>query len=154
MRQRKAAVTALPVQRTSVLARMRFHLFSILITAICMAVLSSCAGSRHADLESEFKPVQLHWSAAEGVDPDAEYPGKDACVIRLTGVIMSAPEVQASKVESLEYSVTIAPDAKTPNAFVFVGKCLNSAISGAPECRWDATCDGDGKIVVNFHNEL
>lgn len=130
---------------------MRFHLFILFTTAIFMAVLSSCAGSKNVDLDTEFKPVQLHWSAADGVDPEGEYPGKDACVIRLTGAIMSATEVQASKMESLEYSATFAPDGKT---FVFVGKCVNSELLGAPECSWKATCDGGGKIVVNFHNEL
>lgn len=154
---RKAVVTALPVQHTSVLAKMRFHLFTLFMTAICMAVLSSCASVRNAkdsDQEVKFKPIQLHWSAAAGVNPEAELPGKDDCVIRVTGAIMVAPEVQASKVDELEYSATYAPDAKSPNSFVFVGKCLNTAISGAAECDWDATCDGDGKIVVNFHNEL
>lgn len=130
---------------------MRFHLLILFTTAISMAVLSSCAGSKNVDLDTEFKPVQLHWSAADGVDPEGEYPGKDACVIRLTGAIMSAPEVKASKMESLEYTATFAPDGKT---FVFVGKCVNSELLAVPECSWSASCDGDGKIVVNFHNEL
>lgn len=122
-----------------------------------MAVLSSCATGRDAgaaDLDSGFKQVQLHWSAAEGFDPDGEYPGKDDCVIRLTGAIMSAPEVQASKMSSLEYVATFAMDANSTNTFVFVGKCLNSAVFESVECNWRATCDGSGKIVVNFHNEL
>lgn len=151
---RKVAVTVLPVPRTSVLAKMRINLFVIFMTAICMAVLSSCAGSKSVDLDHGFKPVQLHWSAAEGVDPEAEYPGKDACVIRLTGVIMSTPEVLSSKMSSLDYKATFAPDEKSPKSFVFVGKCENSEFLGAPECQWVASCDGDGKIVVNFHNEL
>ena len=127
------------------------------MTAICMAVLSSCASGRDsgaADLDSGFKPVQLHWSAAEGMDPEADVPGKDACVIRVTGAVMKAPEVLASKVEELEYSVTLSPDANSPNSFIFVGKCLNSVILESVECSWRATCDGSGKIVVNFHNEL
>ncbi|MBQ3779017.1 MAG: hypothetical protein IKR75_10310 [Fibrobacter sp.] len=120
-----------------------------------MASFSACTGNRSdsPDLGVGFRPVQLHWSAAEGVDPDAEMPGKGECVIRVTNAVMAAPEVHASKVAELEYSATFAPDRSRAGWFVFEGICLNSAAKGAPECRWTAEC-GAGKVVVNFHNEL
>lgn len=128
-----------------------------MIAAICMAALSSCASKRNEtspDLGVGFKPIQLHWSAAEGVDPDEEFPGKDACVIRITGSVMSAAEVQASPQQELEYLATYAPDANRPGTFVFKGVCAGTADKSAKECVWDATCDELGKVVVNFHNEL
>lgn len=129
-------------------------LCSFLIAAICMAAFSSCASRKTSDLEAGFKPIQLYWSAAEGVDPDAEYPGKDECVIGVTGSLMSSPEVAASSLLELEYNATFAPNTENPGTYVFTGVCAGLVDSGLTECRWRATCDGFGKIVVNFHNEL
>ena len=148
MPRRKVDAIALPAPHISVLAK-------ILACGALVAPFFACSGNRSdsPDLGVGFRPVQLHWSAAEGVDPDAEMPGKDECVIRVTNAVMAAPEVQASKVAELEYSATFAPDRKRSGWFLFEGKCLNKAARGAPECRWTAEC-GPRKVVVNFHNEL
>jgi len=101
MRRRKVAVIALRAPHISVPAK-------ILVCGALVASFSACSGNRSdsPDLGVGFRPVQLHWSAAEGVDPDAEMPGKDECVIRVTAAVMAAPEVHASKVAELEYSAT------------------------------------------------
>lgn len=148
MPRRKVAVIALRVPHISVPAK-------ILVCGALVASFSACSGNRSdsPDLGVGFRPVQLHWSAAEGVDPDAEMPGKDECVIRVTAAVMAAPEVHASKVAELEYSATFAPDRERAEWFVFKGNCLNTAAKGALECHWTAEC-GPRKVVVNFHNEL
>lgn len=148
MPRRKVAAIALPAPHISVLAK-------ILVCGALAASLSACTGNRSdsPDLGVGFRPVQLHWSAAEGVDPDAEMPGREDCVIRVTSSVMAAPEVQASKVAELEYSATYAPDRDRAGWFVFEGKCLNKEARGAPECHWTAECS-PRKVVVNFHNEL
>lgn len=148
MRLRKAAAIALRAPHISVPAK-------ILVCGALVASFFACSGNRSdsPDLGVGFRPVQLHWSAAEGVDTDAEMPGKDECVIRVTAAVMAAPEVHASKIEELEYSTTFAPDRKRAGWFIFEGNCLNSAARGAPEYHWTAEC-GPKEVVVNFHNEL
>ena len=148
MPRRKVDAIALPAQHISVLAK-------ILVCGALSASLSACTGSRSdsPDLGVGFRPVQLHWSDADDDETDADLPGKDECVIRVTNAVMTAPEVHASKVADLEYSATCVPDRDRAGWFIFEGKCLNTAARGAPECRWTAEC-GPRKVVVNFHNEL
>ena len=148
MPRRKVAAIALPALHISVPAK-------ILVCGALVASFFACSGNRadSPDLGVGFRPVQLHWSAAEGDDSEEEIPGKEECVIRVTSAVMAAPEVHASKVADLEYSATCVPNREKAGWFQFEGKCLNSAAKGAPECHWTAEC-GSGKVVVNFHNEL
>lgn len=148
MPRRKVDAIALPALHISVLAK-------ILVCGTLVVSLSACTGSRSdsPDLGVGFKPVQLHWSAVDGDDSGKSLPGKDECVIRVTGAVMAAPEVHASKIAELEYSATCVPNRDKAGWFIFEGKCLNRAAVGTPECHWTAEC-GPGKVVVNFHNEL
>ena len=111
-------------------------------------VLFGCA--KH-DLEADFKPIQMHWVLAQGED-DSQMPHKDDCVILLTARLMAESPVQASTAGELSYEVTYGRSPKSSEIIEFEGICRDLSIMDKPECRWDATCDKDLKIVVKFHN--
>lgn len=110
-----------------------------------VAGLASCA--KKPDLESEFRPILLHWSS---LSPEAEeHEQKDACVIRVTSQLMREPLVLKSKVEDLSYNAYYGLDA---GSLVVEGFEADSTQRGMPEYHWTATCDDGEKVVVKFHN--
>ena len=126
----------------------RLFLFFVIFPLL----LLSCA---RKELEADFRPIQVRWHLAEGVDEeqaDSLMPRKDNCMILLTGRLMTEAPVQASKAGELDYEVTYDRDAENPEILVFDAICANSSILDKSECRWRATCDASLKIVVKFHN--
>ena len=121
---------------------------SCVLLAFLFLFLSSCAKK---ELEADFKPLQMHWVLAEGED-ESQMPRKDNCVILLTARLMAEPAVQASTAGELSYKVTYKRSPKNAEILEFEGICQDLSISDKAECHWDATCDADCKIVVNFHN--
>lgn len=121
------------------------HAF-VFITIVLL--FSSCAKK---EPEVDFKPLQMHWVLAEGED-ESLMPRKDNCVILLTARLMAEPPVQASTAGELGYKVTYGRSSENPEILKFEGICADLSIMDKPECRWEATCDADCKIVVNFHN--
>ena len=115
---------------------------------IALLLLASCAKK---EPEVDFKPIQIRWNLAEGED-ESKMPRKDNCVILLTARLMAEPPVQASSAGELSYEVTYSRSAENPEILKFDGICRDLSIMDKPECRWEATCDADCKIVVNFHN--
>ena len=111
-------------------------------------LFASCAKK---EPEVDFKPLQMHWKLAQGAD-ESQMPRKDNCVILLTARLMAEPPVQASTAGSLNYEVTYGQSPKNPEILEFEGICKDLSIMDKPECHWEATCDADCKIVVNFHN--
>ena len=111
-------------------------------------ILFGCAKK---EPEVDFMPLQMHWVLAEGED-DSQMPRKDNCVILLTARLMAEPPVQASTAGELSYKVTYGRSSENPESLKFDGICRNLSMMDKPECRWEATCDADCKIVVNFHN--
>ena len=125
------------------------------VIALFMLVALVLFGCAKQDLDADFKPLQMHWTSVEGLDEsavDSLMPRKDNCVILLTGRLMAEPTVQASTAGELSYEVAYGRDAKNPEILVFDGICKDLSIMDKPECRWNATCDEDLKIVVKFHN--
>lgn len=121
---------------------------SCVLLAFLILLLSSCAKK---EPEVDFKPLQMHWVLAEGED-ETLMPRKDECVILLTARLMAEPPVQASSAGELSYKVTYGRSPENPKILKFDGICKDLSIMDKPECRWEATCDADCKIVVNFHN--
>ena len=115
---------------------------------IALLLLASCAKK---EPEVDFKPIQIRWNLAQGED-ESKMPRKDNCVILLTARLMAEPPVQASSAGELSYEVTYSRSAENPEILKFDGICRDLSIMDKPECRWEATCDADCKIVVNFHN--
>ena len=111
-------------------------------------ILFGCAKK---EPEVDFKPIQIRWNLAEGED-DSQMPHKDDCVILLTARLMAESPVQASTAGELSYEVTYGRSPKSSETIEFEGICRDLSIMDKPECRWDATCDKDLKIVVKFHN--
>ena len=111
-------------------------------------ILFGCAKK---EPEVDFKPIQIRWNQAEGED-DSQMPHKDDCVILLTARLMAESPVQASTAGELSYEVTYGRSPKSSEIIEFEGICRDLSIMDKPECRWDATCDKDLKIVVKFHN--
>ena len=108
-------------------------------------------GCAKKDPEADFKPLQMHWTLAQGED-ESQMPRKDNCVILLTARLMGEPPVQASTAGELSYEVTYGRSPKSAEIIEFNGICRDLSIMDKPECHWKATCDADCKIVVNFHN--
>ena len=108
-------------------------------------------GCAKKDPEADFKPLQMHWTLAQGED-ESQMPRKDNCVILLTARLMGEPPVQASTAGELSYEVTYGRSPKNTEIIEFNGICRDLSIMDKPECHWKATCDADCKIVVNFHN--
>lgn len=121
---------------------------SCVLLAFLILLLFSCAKK---EPEIDFKPIQIRWNLAEGED-ETQMPRKDECVILLTARLMAEPAVQASTAGELSYEVTYSRSPENPEILKFDGICRNLSIMDKPECRWEATCDADCKIVVNFHN--
>ena len=115
---------------------------------IALLLLAGCA---QKDLETDFKPLQMHWKLAAGED-ETQMPRKDNCVILLTARLMAEPPVQASTAGELSYEVTYGRSPKNSEIIEFEGICQDLSIMDKPECHWKAACDADCKIVVNFHN--
>ncbi|WP_073057239.1 MULTISPECIES: hypothetical protein [unclassified Fibrobacter] len=121
---------------------------SCVLLAFLILLLFSCAKK---EPEVDFKPIQIRWNLAEGED-ETQMPRKDECVILLTARLMAEPAVQASTAGELSYEVTYSRSPENPEILKFDGICRDLSIMDKPECRWEATCDADCKIVVNFHN--
>ena len=121
---------------------------SCVLLAFLILLLFSCAKK---EPEVDFKPIQIRWNLAQGED-ESKMPRKDNCVILLTARLMAEPPVQASSAGELSYEVTYSRSAENPEILKFDGICRNLSMMDKPECRWEATCDADCKIVVNFHN--
>ena len=121
---------------------------SCVLLAFLILLLFSCAKK---EPEIDFKPIQIRWNLAEGED-ETQMPRKDECVILLTARLMAEPAVQASTAGELSYEVTYSRSPENPEILKFDGICRDLSIMDKPECRWEATCDADCKIVVNFHN--
>ena len=121
---------------------------SCVLLAFLILLLFSCAKK---EPEVDFKPIQIRWNLAQGED-ESKMPRKDNCVILLTARLMAEPPVQASSAGELSYEVTYSRSAENPEILKFDGICRDLSIMDKPECRWEATCDADCKIVVNFHN--
>ena len=121
---------------------------SCVLLAFLILLLFSCAKK---EPEVDFKPIQIRWNLAEGED-DSQMPHKDDCVILLTARLMAESPVQASTAGELSYEVTYGRNPKSSEIIEFEGICRDLSIMDKPECRWDATCDKDLKIVVKFHN--
>lgn len=121
---------------------------SCVLLAFLILLLFSCAKK---EPEIDFKPIQIRWNLAEGED-ETQMPRKDECVILLTARLMAEPAVQASTASELSYEVTYSRSPENPEILKFDGICRDLSIMDKPECRWEATCDADCKIVVNFHN--
>ena len=121
---------------------------SCVLLAFLILLLFSCAKK---EPEVDFKPIQIRWNLAEGED-DSQMPHKDDCVILLTARLMAESPVQASTAGELSYEVTYRRSPKSSEIIEFEGICRDLSIMDKPECRWDATCDKDLKIVVKFHN--
>ena len=119
-----------------------------MLLAFLILLLFSCAKK---EPEVDFKPIQIRWNLAEGED-ETQMPRKDECVILLTARLMAEPAVQASTAGELSYEVTYSRSPENPEILKFGGICRDLSIMDKPECRWEATCDADCKIVVNFHN--
>ena len=119
-----------------------------MLLAFLILLLFSCAKK---EPEVDFKPIQIRWNLAEGED-DSQMPHKDDCVILLTARLMAESPVQASTAGELSYEVTYGRNPKSSEIIEFEGICRDLSIMDKPECRWDATCDKDLKIVVKFHN--
>ena len=122
--------------------------FTVAFFLLIALILFGCAKK---EPEVDFKPLQMHWVLAEGED-DSQMPRKDNCVILLTARLMAEPPVQASTAGELSYKVTYKRSPKNAEILEFEGICQDLSISDKAECHWDATCDADCKIVVNFHN--
>ena len=122
--------------------------FTIAFFLLVVFLLFGCAKK---EPEVDFKPLQMHWVLAEGED-EAQMPRKDECVILLTARLMAEPPVQASTAGELSYKVTYGRSSENPEILKFDGICKDLSIMDKPECRWEATCDADCKVVVNFHN--
>ena len=120
----------------------------LLVLFAIFFLFASCAKK---EPEVDFKPIQIRWNLAQGED-ESKMPRKDNCVILLTARLMAEPPVQASTAGSLSYEVTYGQSPKNPEILKFDGICRDLSIMDKPECRWEATCDADCKIVVNFHN--
>ena len=115
-----------------------------LVALLAVLLLSSCA---RKEPEIDFKPIQLSWSA---LTPEAEnHPQKDACVIKITAILMQEKLVVGSSFESLDYSVLYKIAGEN---LEFDGICENPAYRDAPECRWTVECSDPEKVVVKFHN--
>ena len=121
---------------------------SCVLLAFLILLLFSCAKK---EPEIDFKPIQIRWNLAEGED-ETQMPRKDECVILLTARLMAEPAVQASTAGELSYEVTYSRSPENPKILKFDGICRDLSIMDKPECRGEATCDADCKIVVNFHN--
>jgi hypothetical protein len=93
----------------------------------------------------------MHWNLAAGED-ESKMPRKDNCVILLTARLMAEPPVQASTAGELSYEVTYRRSPKNAEILEFEGICKDLSTVDSPECRWNASCDQDLKIVVKFHN--
>ena len=119
-----------------------------MLLAFLILLLFSCAKK---EPEVDFKPIQIRWNLAQGED-ESKMPRKDNCVILLTARLMAEPPVQASSAGELSYEVTYSRSTENPEILKFDGICRDLSIMDKPECRWEATCDADCKIVVNFHN--
>ena len=122
--------------------------FTVAFFLLIALILFGCAKK---EPEVDFKPLQMHWVLAEGED-DSQMPRKDNCVILLTARLMAEPPVQASTAGELSYKVTYGRSSENPEILEFSGICKDLSMMDKPECRWEATCDADCKIVVNFHN--
>ena len=120
----------------------------LLVLFAIFFLFASCAKK---EPEVDFKPIQIRWNLAQGED-ESKMPRKDNCVILLTARLMAEPPVQASSAGELSYEVTYSRSAENPEILKFDGICRNLSMMDKPECRWEATCDADCKIVVNFHN--
>ncbi|SHL13838.1 hypothetical protein SAMN05720487_10896 [Fibrobacter sp. UWT2] len=120
----------------------------LLVLFAIFFLFASCAKK---EPEVDFKPIQIRWNLAQGED-ESKMPRKDNCVILLTARLMAEPPVQASSAGELSYEVTYSRSAENPEILKFDGICRDLSIMDKPECRWEATCDADCKIVVNFHN--
>lgn len=109
--------------------------------------LASCA---RQDPIADFRPLQVQWEA-EGEIPEGLVSHKDGCVIRLTAKLMSEPLVQSSPVEELSFRVAYGLSDEPSKTLYFRGICADGD-SKSPECSWSASCDGEQKVVVKFHN--
>ena len=79
---------------------MPFKAIPLLLVALAALLAVSCA---RKEPEVDFKPIQLNWRAlSEAADA---HPGKDACVISVTSLLMREKAVRESKFESLDYDV-------------------------------------------------
>lgn len=119
---------------------------ALLVVGICC--ISGCAGKQP---EADYRPLQIHWTAAPGQDENS-MSNKDLCVIKITGKLMSEAPVQASKVENLAYSVMFGQMAENAEILEFKGVCVDLNLAKQPECKWTATCDEQGSVVVKFNN--
>ena len=117
------------------------------ILAVGIFLLYGCAKK---DPQVDFMPIQIHWSVAAGQSED-NLPNKDVCVIKVTSTLMSEPMVTSSTLSELVYVATYGLSAENPEITEFSGKCQDPTLS-AKECKWRATCDKNGQIVVKFNN--
>lgn len=123
--------------------------FCNITLAFCIIVLLYACAKKNSEVE--FKPLQMHWFAAENVI-DSTMQNKDNCVIKLTSSLMAEPLVQSSTIGELNYNVIYKSNANGPSTLYFKGFCADSSIINLPECSWSATCNNELKTVVKFHN--
>lgn len=119
---------------------------ALLVAGICC--LSGCAQRQP---EVEYRPLQIHWTAAPGQDENS-MTNKDLCVIKITSRLMSEKPVQSSPIEDLSYNVVFGQKAENAEILEFKGVCEDLSLAKLPECNWSATCDGQGNVVVKFNN--
>ena len=140
-----AFVGIAPMKKINARKAKRFTIAFFLLVAF---LLFGCAKK---EPEVDFKPLQMHWTLAQGED-ESQMPRKDDCVILLTARLMAEPPVQASTAGELSYEVTYGRSPKNDKIIEFKGICRDLSIMDKSECHWQATCDEDLKIVVKFHN--
>lgn len=128
------------------------HVVRALMSAAMLAVgISFLSGCAKKVPEPEFRPMQIRWTAAPGQDENS-MPGKDLCVIKITARLMGEAPVRASAVEEIFYNVEFGINSQNAGTLDFTGVCADPEDVNRPECRWSATCDDQGNVVVKFNN--
>lgn len=131
--------------------RLNVNLWSLMSAALLVVGICCLSGCAQRQPEVEYRPLQIHWTAAPGQDENS-MTNKDLCVIKITGRLMVEAPVQASKVENLAYDVVFGRTAENAEILEFNGVCEDLSLANQPECRWYATCDEQGDVVVKFNN--
>ncbi len=131
--------------------RRNVNLLSLVSAALLVAGICCFSGCAKNQAEMDFRPLQIHWTAALGQDENS-MTNKDLCVIKITSQLMVEKPVQASTTGELTYDVVFGKAPNNAEILEFKGVCEDSTLENQPECNWSATCDSEGKVVVKFNN--
>lgn len=126
-----------------------YSLMSVALLAAGFCCLSGCANRKPPQVD--YRPMQIRWTAAPGLNEES-LPNKDLCVIRITSQLLTEEAVLSSTAGELSYDVIFEQSLENSENLIFTGVCEDLTLVGLPECRWFATCDSQGNVVVKFNN--